>query len=83
MSRARNTENKGLPARWRFTHGAYYCQVPLGCEAAQVSDCFQSAHNDPGRHTEAAMGVLRPTCLDFGFRLVHSLSAHELEAHTV
>jgi integrase len=34
MSRARNTENKGLPARWRFTHGAYYYQVPPGCEAA-------------------------------------------------
>jgi hypothetical protein len=55
----------------------------LSSDAAQVSDCFQSARNDPGRHTEAAMGVLRLACPDFGFRLVDSLSAYGLEAHTV
>lgn len=34
MPRARKTENKGLPARWRNTHGAYYYQVPPGQEGA-------------------------------------------------
>ena len=33
MPKARKAENKGLPARWRFLHGAYYYQVPVGCEA--------------------------------------------------
>ena len=32
MPRARNPENRGLPARWRKTHGAYYYQVPPGLE---------------------------------------------------
>lgn len=32
MPRRRNTENKGLPARWQKTHGAYYYQVPSGME---------------------------------------------------
>ena len=32
MSRKRNPENAGLPARWRHVHGAYYYQVPLGLE---------------------------------------------------
>lgn len=30
--RARNPENRGLPARWRLVHGAYYYQVPPGLE---------------------------------------------------
>ncbi|WP_229421444.1 hypothetical protein [Telluria antibiotica] len=34
MPRARKPENKGLPLRWRHTHGAYYYQVPPGQEAA-------------------------------------------------
>lgn len=34
MPRARKPENRGLPARWRFTHGAYYYQVPPGQESA-------------------------------------------------
>lgn len=33
MPRLRNAENKGLPARWRLIHGAYYFQVPAGLEA--------------------------------------------------
>lgn len=33
MPRPRNPENKGLPARWRHVHGAYYYQVPPGLEA--------------------------------------------------
>ncbi|MBW9335594.1 integrase [Herbaspirillum sp. RU 5E] len=32
MPRKRNPENRGLPARWQFTHGAYYYQVPPGLE---------------------------------------------------
>lgn len=32
MPRARSTENKGLPARWRKVHNAYYYQVPPGME---------------------------------------------------
>ncbi|MCR4346494.1 MAG: tyrosine-type recombinase/integrase [Sulfuricaulis sp.] len=32
MSRPRRSENKGLPARWRHYHGAYYYQVPPGME---------------------------------------------------
>lgn len=32
MARKRNPENRGLPARWRLVHGAYYFQVPLGAE---------------------------------------------------
>lgn len=32
MPRARNPENRGLPARWRKYHGAYYYQVPAGQE---------------------------------------------------
>ena len=32
MSRKRNSENRGLPARWRHVHGAYYYQVPSGLE---------------------------------------------------
>lgn len=30
--RRRNPENRGLPARWRFFHGAYYYMVPTGLE---------------------------------------------------
>jgi len=30
--RKRNTENQGLPARWRHYHGAYYYHVPPGME---------------------------------------------------
>ncbi len=30
--RERNRENKGLPARWRLYHGAYYFRVPVGEE---------------------------------------------------
>jgi integrase len=33
MPKPRNPENKGLPARWQKTHGAYYYQVPPGLEA--------------------------------------------------
>ncbi|GAB3628075.1 integrase [Pandoraea terrae] len=33
MPRKRKTENKGLPARWQLTHGAYYYRVPPGLEA--------------------------------------------------
>ncbi|HEX2542015.1 MAG TPA: hypothetical protein VHM00_13140 [Caldimonas sp.] len=33
MPRARNRENRGLPLRWRHTHGAYYYSVPPGLEA--------------------------------------------------
>lgn len=32
MPRPRLPENKGLPARWQFTHGAYYFYVPKGLE---------------------------------------------------
>ncbi len=32
MPKARKAENKGLPARWRTTHGAYYYCVPKGYE---------------------------------------------------
>ena len=28
----RSKENKSLPARWRFKHGAYYYRVPVGLE---------------------------------------------------
>jgi len=34
MPKARNKENKGLPARWRTIHGAYYYRVPEGLEAS-------------------------------------------------
>lgn len=34
MPRERKAENRGLPLRWRFDHGAYYYQVPIGAEAA-------------------------------------------------
>jgi integrase len=34
MTRRRNKENKGLPARWRQYHGAYFYQVPPGLEGA-------------------------------------------------
>lgn len=34
MPRARKPENRGLPMRWRFDHGAYYYQVPIGSEGA-------------------------------------------------
>lgn len=30
--RKRNPANRGLPTRWRYTHGAYYYQVPRGLE---------------------------------------------------
>lgn len=33
MPRKRKPENRGLPARWQFTHGAYYFFVPAGLEA--------------------------------------------------
>jgi integrase len=34
VPRARRSQNIGLPARWRFTHGAYYYCVPRGEEEA-------------------------------------------------
>lgn len=33
MPRKRNSENKGLPARWKSHHGAYYYNVPPGLES--------------------------------------------------
>jgi len=33
MPKPRNPENKGLPARWKHQHGAYYYRVPPGLEA--------------------------------------------------
>lgn len=33
MPKQRNPENKGLPKRWQFKHGAYYYRVPPGLEA--------------------------------------------------
>jgi integrase len=30
----RKKENKGLPSRWRFQHGAYYFKVPTGLESS-------------------------------------------------
>lgn len=33
MPRARNPENRGLPARWKHEHSAYYYQVPTGQES--------------------------------------------------
>uniref|UniRef100_E6PP45 Phage integrase n=1 Tax=mine drainage metagenome TaxID=410659 RepID=E6PP45_9ZZZZ len=32
MPRPRNSENRGLPARWKHRHGAYYYSVPPGLE---------------------------------------------------
>lgn len=32
MPRKRNTENAGLPPRWKLQHGAYYYRVPPGLE---------------------------------------------------
>jgi integrase len=32
MAKSRRPENKGLPARWRHYHGAYFFQVPPGLE---------------------------------------------------
>lgn len=32
MPQKRKKENRGLPARWRFLHGAYYYKVPEGQE---------------------------------------------------
>src|SRR5688500_700800 len=34
MPKPRNPENRGLPARWKQVHGAYYYQVPPGLESA-------------------------------------------------
>lgn len=34
MPRPRLAENKGLPRRWQYLHGAYYFRVPPGQEAA-------------------------------------------------
>lgn len=33
MPRARRAENRGLPKRWQFEHGAYYYRVPPGLES--------------------------------------------------
>ncbi|MHB1529909.1 MAG: tyrosine-type recombinase/integrase [Acidiferrobacteraceae bacterium] len=32
MPKPRRPENRGLPVRWRYLHGAYYYQVPRGLE---------------------------------------------------
>ena len=32
MPKPRKPENRGLPARWQFEHGAYYYAVPKGLE---------------------------------------------------
>ena len=32
MPKPRKPENKGLPARWKLAHGAYYYNVPMGLE---------------------------------------------------
>lgn len=34
MPKQRLSENKGLPARWQYNHGAYYFRVPPGLESA-------------------------------------------------
>lgn len=33
MPRKRSKQNQGLPARWKFEHGAYFYRVPPGLEA--------------------------------------------------
>src|ERR1700674_4568808 len=33
MPPKRKSENRGLPARWQHTHGAYYYRVPPGLES--------------------------------------------------
>lgn len=33
MPRQRHPENRGLPKRWQYTHGAYFYRVPPGLEA--------------------------------------------------
>jgi len=33
LPKIRNAENRGLPARWQYIHGAYYYRVPIGLEA--------------------------------------------------
>jgi len=34
MPKPRNKENRGLPARWKVAHGAYYYNVPIGHESS-------------------------------------------------
>ena len=59
MPRARRPENKGLPARWRFTRNAFYYQVPPGQEAAwggkktfKLGDTLPTAYRAWADHAE-------------------------------
>jgi len=61
MPRVRNAENRGLPARWKFYHGAFYFQVSPGQEAAwdnkktfRLGRTLPEAHREWAKRIEAA-----------------------------
>jgi integrase len=55
MPRPRKPENRGLPSRWRFDHGAYYYQVPIGAEGAwDGKRSFRLGRNLPEAYREWA-----------------------------
>lgn len=64
MPRKRSKDNKGLPARWRHTHGGYYYQVPPGLEhlwdgkktfrlGAKLNEAYQAWASRLGRVDQA------------------------------
>jgi integrase len=64
MPRARRSENKGLPARWRFVFNAYYYQVPPGQEAAwdgkrtfRLGETLPKAYREWADRAEANLNV--------------------------
>ena len=64
MAKARSKENRGLPARWRFTYGAYYYQVPPGLEhmwdnkkTFRLSDKLDEAYRIWAERSQAPIAV--------------------------
>lgn len=64
MSRVRKPENRGLPARWQHTHGAYYYRVPPGQEAAwdgkrrfRLGSTLSEAHTAYGKRVAVVHDV--------------------------
>lgn len=66
MARARRAENRGLPPRWEFYHGAYHYRVPPGMEARwdgqtrfRLGSTLAEAHKKWASRIEPTTGDLR------------------------
>lgn len=67
LTRKRKPENRGLPAGWRFAHGAYYYQVPPSLRHLwEGKSLFRLGRTLPEAHAVWAAKVSRDTITTIG-----------------